>query len=113
MWPRDLELALGLWLWASPFVFRVPPEHGGVYARAFGCGAAVIALALACYVPRLRRAHLVTLGVGAWLAVHGRFLAETALQAFAQSEILTGLALGLFAFVPSRASEPPPAWRRG
>jgi hypothetical protein len=112
VWPRDLELALGLWLWTSPFVFRVPLGETEAFVQAFACGAAAIAFALASYHPRLRRAHLASLALGIWLAVHGRFGGAGEPAPHEQNEILVGLLIAMLAIVPSRASEPPAPWLR-
>jgi hypothetical protein len=111
MWARDLEFTLALWLAASPFVFRHPPEQPELWRTDFISAGLIALLSLASYAPRLRRAHLLELAVAAWLVGYGW---SSALEGHApanQNHITVGLLLGMLAIVPSHASAPPPRWR--
>lgn len=113
MWARNLELALGLWLALSPFVFAHPQDASFLWANDLGCAAALVVLALVSYWPRARRAHLAELVVAVWLVRVGWLRAwHGPATPASQNQILVGLLVALFAIVPCRASEPPPGWRR-
>lgn len=111
MWPRVVELMLGVWLTIAGLVFRGTPaieNYAWVDATA---GSLVILLSLVSFWRPLRRAHLGTLGVAVVLACYGYFSAPRPGPPAAQNEIATGLLLLLFAIIPSEASRPPDAWR--
>lgn len=112
MWARHMELALGLWLAIGPFVFRAD----GPFLRERLGAALIVALALACHAPRLRRAHLALLPVAGtliatgWLAGGGLADVPPPLD---QNAIVVGLLLAMLAIVPSAASVPPRARSAG
>jgi hypothetical protein len=112
MWPRAIEVTLGCWLLATPFVFRGTEGIGDFTTTAFASGAIVIsASALSVWRP-MRRAHFVTLLVALALAVHGYFSAARPGPPAAQNEIVIGLTLLLFAVLPGEPNELPVPWRR-
>jgi hypothetical protein len=110
MWARDLELSIGLWLGVSPFVFAHAADRAALWLNDFVCAAIVAALALACYWPPMQRAHWGELAVAAWLVGFGWVACLDAPTPAAQNHILVGLLLGMFAIVPTRASQPPEGW---
>lgn len=113
MWPRIVELMLGVWLTISPFVFRVPAERTAVRLVDYATGSLVVLVALLCYLPALRIAHVATLLAGLGLAVYGwSGTRGDAVDPVHQNHIITGLLLAVFAVVPTSASSPPPAFRR-
>jgi hypothetical protein len=111
-----MELMLGLWLAASPFVLRYGAHETGLWIHDFAVASAVVAIALAAHWKPLRRLHLLLLGVAGWLVGAGwwRTFEAGGLHPHAayQNWILVGLCLAMFAMVPSRASVPPEGWRR-
>lgn len=110
MWPRSIEVMLGVWLALSPWIFG----HFGrqpLTASDLLSGLAVVVLASASFFPRLRRAHFGILPVVAWLVGHGYFGYSHPIPPGAQNEILTGLTLLLVAIIPDEASKPPRKWR--
>lgn len=109
MWARLLEMVLGLWLVASTAVFA-DPGHGVVVLNLV-LGALVVLLAGLSFLPKLRSAHAGSVAVAVLLAAWGWASFPRPGPAAAQNQILTALLLGLVAFVPSQAGEPPPAWR--
>jgi len=111
MWARNLELAFGLWLALSPFVFGHPGEAALLWTNDLACAAVIVVLALASYARRWRRVHLGQLVVAAWLIGFGWVSAHETATPASQNHILVGLLLAMFAIVPSRASEPPLPWR--
>lgn len=112
MWPRVVELMLGVWLVISPFVFRGTPELDRYVANDIACGTLVIVASLFCFWHPARRAHLVTLAISVWLAGYGYFSAPRPGPPAAQNEIIVGLLLLLFAILPSEATRPPESWRK-
>jgi hypothetical protein len=102
---------LGCWLAVSPFVFRHAAAERWLWANDFACACAVVALALLSYWPPLRHAHLALGGVALWLMGFGYFAAPHPLAPALQNDLLIGLLLALFAFIPNEANLPPPAWR--
>lgn len=113
MWARGIEAMLGLWLVVSPFVFGHfgAPGLGRLVASDLVCGALVVLLAVLSFWRRTGRAHLAELAVAVWLIGFGRFAFDFPPPPGAQSELLVGLVLVLFAIVPHRAADPPARWR--
>lgn len=112
MWARVVEMMLGLWLLASPFVFRHGMEDALLWTVDLAAGTAVVAVALGSFhrrLPRLHLLHLVTcaalLGLG-WVGGGADPLAAH------RNWIVLSLLLLMVAVVPSRAHEPPRAWLR-
>jgi hypothetical protein len=103
---------IGCWLLMSPFIFRHSEGDWQFWATDFGCGFAVIVLALASYWSPLRHAHLMILVVAGWLVGFGRLHQGPPLPPALQNDILVGLTLALLALIPSQASEPPRTWQQ-
>lgn len=112
MWPRVVELMLGIWLAISPFVFRGTPEVREYAVNDAITGSLVVVVSLSCFWRPMRRAHLATLALGVWLAAFGYFSAERPGPPAAQNDIVVGLLLLVFAILPSEATLPPVPWRR-
>lgn len=112
MWPRVIELALGCWLVLSPFIFRGTATAGDYAINDVICGALAVILSLLSFWSPARRAHLVTLALGMWLALFGYFSAERPGPPAAQNDLVVGLLLVILAIIPTEASEPPVPWRR-
>lgn len=111
MFARLFELALALWLAASPWVLGALDEPS--LARASWIGAVLVALLSgAALIRRQGRLHLLLLAVGAALTVWGWAAFPRPGPAGAQNLIVVGLLLGLLAVVPTGALRPPQGWRR-
>lgn len=111
MWARNIELALGLWLALSPFIFSHPPGETGLWINDFTCAAIVVSLSVLTYWSPLRRAHLGELAVAVWLMALGWYTTRSGETPASQNHIVVGLLLAMFAIIPSRASLPPRGWR--
>lgn len=112
MWPRVVEMLLGVWLLLSPFIFgHWQAGDTGLYASDFACAAAVILLALLSFAPRLGHAHLLNIAVAIWLMAWGYLGGGHPAAPGCQNAILLGLILILLAIMPNEASQPPTAWR--
>lgn len=110
MWPRIVELMLGLWLAASPFIFGHDSSEPGYWCADFAAAMIVVVCSLLSYWEPTRHAHLGTVLVGLGLIGFG-FLVPAPAPAAAQNEIIVGLILAMLAIIPNEASEPPRQWR--
>ncbi len=98
---------LGLWLMASPFIFR----SSGSMVNEMLCGSLVLIFGFLSFWNRTRWAHFMILIVGLWLVISG-YAAGHPAPPQSQNEIIVGLVLGMFAIIPNRANEIPAAWRK-
>ncbi len=110
MWARVVEVMLGCWLAASPFIFRHSAEDRMLWFSDLLSALAVMVLALLSFWRPLRFAHLGIVAVGLWLIAAG-FLAPYPTPAAFQNDIVVGLLLLIFAIVPNDANQPPKPWR--
>jgi glycerol uptake facilitator-like aquaporin len=108
MWPRIVEMMLGFWLAASPFIFRHDPAHAALWYNDFVCAFLVVLLSLASFSESLRHSHFATVAVGLWLMGWG--YVSGAAPAF-QNDLITGLVLVMLAIIPNEATQPPRSWR--
>ncbi len=111
MWPRILEVLLGLWLVASPWILG-SGEGAGSRAVNWAAGALVVLLSASTFAERFRHAHVGNLALAVFLIAWGWTQAARPGPPWAQNLILVGLVLGLVAIVPTQASRPPRGWRR-
>lgn len=110
MWPRVVEIMLGVWLSLSPFIFRHPPDMALWWATDFVAASLVWVLATLSFWDRTRRAHLFILPVSVLLIAVAYVASEHPAPPALQNQIAVGLLLLMLAIIPSRASEPPRAW---
>lgn len=113
MWPRVIEISLGVWLAVSPFVFEYDLDGDRfLWWNGYLCAAAAIAAALVSFKPRLERAHAVTVAVGLWLVATGYLFVPFAAEVPPefQNFVMVGWLLVMFAVLPSRSDTPPRAW---
>jgi NAD(P)-dependent dehydrogenase (short-subunit alcohol dehydrogenase family) len=110
MWARTVEVMLGCWLAASPFILRHAAERTALWWNDLLCACAVIALALLSW-SRWQRAHLAIAAVALWLVGFGFVGSEHPVPPALQNDIVVGLLLMMMAIVPNEASLPPPDWR--
>lgn len=111
MWARIIEILLGVWLIASPFLFRQAETGMRGVVNDLICGVAVIILALLSFSRRFGWAHFPILLVAAWLMTTGYIAGHPAPPA-AQNLIITGILLAMFAIIPNRTNEMPESWQR-
>lgn len=111
MWPRVSEILIGCWLAASPWIFGYGSSSNGPVLTTFACAALTVLLAAASYFPRMERAHLGEIPVAAWLIAVAFLQADPPPAPSYQNFVCVGLLMLLFAIIPSRASQPPRAWR--
>jgi peptidoglycan/LPS O-acetylase OafA/YrhL len=112
MWPRITELFLAVWLVASQWIVPTPAgTEPFIRTNALTCAALIALFALLSFRAALEKAHLLTLVVALWLIVLAFLQPDPPPPAAYQNFAVTGLTLLLFAILPSRASDPPRAWR--
>lgn len=111
MWARYVEVVLGAWLLASPFVFG---HFGDRWSWSFTdliCGTILIGLALISLATTCRRAHLWAIALGFWLVLFGYLAGPTPNPPALQNDMVVGLAVLMMAIIPSDASAPPISWQ--
>lgn len=111
MWARVVEIMLGFWLMASPFIFRFSATDGGSSVNELSSGLLVAICGLLSFWHRTHWAHLLILAIALWLIVSG-FLAGHPAPPAAQNEIIVGILLGMLAIIPNRANELPTSWEK-
>jgi hypothetical protein len=110
MWARVVEVMLGFWLTASPFIFRYPAEETNFWVNDLSCGFGVIALALLSFTRRFRYGHVAIAAIAIWLLFYG-LSAAYPMPPASQNHILLGLLLLMFSIIPNEANLPPESWR--
>ena len=111
MWPRNIELMLGIWLWISPFVFAYAPEVRDPWVNAYLSGFLVVLFSCLAYWEPARYARFGTLLVGLWLTGNAYLGAPYPAPGALQNEFLTGILLAMFAIIPDDCAAPPRPWR--
>lgn len=110
MWPRTAEIMLGLWLMASPFIFRYPDDATALWWIALAGGLVIGTVSVLTFARALRRLHLLNIAFALALTAHGWLIHPGAPS---QNHIGVGLLLLMLAIIPSEASLPPVPWREG
>ena len=112
MWPRAVEMMLGAGLALTPFIFLHDSGTAEVWANALFCALLILLASGLSFWKRTRRAHLLNIAVALWLVGYGYVMAGAPPQPVFQASMITGLVLGLFAFIPPDANQPPLSWRK-
>lgn len=111
MWARVVEVMLACWLIISPFIFRIG-DDAWVWANCLISGSAMLIFSLISFAPsRLEKIHLANVLVAGWMIAVAFWQPDPPPTAPYQNFVVVGLLLMMFAIIPSRASEPPRAWR--
>lgn len=108
LWPRVIEAALAVWLALASWWLQAP-----AVLRVHDAAVAVVMLLVtsAAVVAPERRLNLYNVLVGFWLAAFALLWSRFEHPKAAQSELLVGLSLVMFAIIPSRAMGIPVKWR--
>ena len=112
MWPRVVEVMIGVWLAMSPFVFHRSFDHPPYWWNDFASSVLVMTFALLSFWHRTRHAHLLQIVMGLWLmgwAFANGFGSEP-VPPILQNDVMTGFTLLMFAILPNRASRPSASW---
>lgn len=107
MWPRVVEVMLGVWLVITPLVFRGTEDVERYALNAVVSGSVIITASLMAFWRRTGWMRLVTLAASCWLAGHGYLSAVRPGPPAAQNEIMIGLILLLFAMLPNHVNREP------
>ena len=111
MGARHAEFGFGLWMLVAPWLFGHAQDRPALLAHDLVVAALLLLVPLLCYHRALERLHLLLLPVAAWTIGFGWWHARTdPLPAF-QNHVLLGMCVLMTAIIPSRATEPPRAWR--
>lgn len=110
MWPRTVEVMLGLWLAASPFIFGHSAAEPRLWWNDLVCAALVMTISLASFWGRTRRAHLLNIAVALWLMGFAYFTFGDPPPPAAQNDFAVGILLLMLAIIPTPASVPPQSW---
>lgn len=111
MWPRVIEIGMGAWLMASPWIFGHADSSSSFYWKDLVCGGLVILFAVLSWWKPTAAAHYFTGGVAAWLGVHTWYFVERPGPPAAQNEITMAVFLITMFLLPNNASDPPATWR--
>jgi hypothetical protein len=111
MWPRYLELILGLWLIASPWVLP-HPEPPFRFLNEVVSGFAIVVLSIASFFRPTRWAHLVTGAVALWVGAAAYFFEPRPGPPGAQNDITVAFLLLMLCILPNEASQAPRPWRQ-
>jgi general stress protein CsbA len=98
MWPRFLNVALGIWLLMAPAVLGYVDAYAVNNDRMLGL-LIIAASVVSLWVPRAR---LVNVVLGSWLIIAPFVLGYFGGRAVV-NDIVVGIACAFFAFVPSRS----------
>jgi hypothetical protein len=112
MWPRVMEILLGLWLAASPLVLGYEEHPSWFWINDFLVAGAIIGVALVSFWPPLRRAYLLQIAIAMWLIGYGFLATAPPSPPAMQNAILVGMFLLMFGIIPNQASQPPRSWRK-
>jgi hypothetical protein len=112
MWARTVEVMLGFWLGASPFIFSHSPVEPRLWWNDLGSAFLIITISLFSFWSRTMRAHLLNILMALWLIGFGYFgFGGEPPPPAAQNDLTVGLILLMLAVIPSEATLPPKGWR--
>jgi hypothetical protein len=111
MWARTVEVMLGFWLAASPFIFDHSDDNVLLWWNDFLCAFLIIAFSLLSFWHRTSRMHLANIAIALWLMGFGYLGFSYPVPPAGQNTIMLGLILLMLAIIPSKATFPPKKWR--
>lgn len=109
MWPRIVEVMLGLWLVLSPLIFRLETRELALIANHLVYGAALVIAALLAL--RVRFLRVVTVAIGLWLIGYGYGAGGYPPAPGYLNLIVTGVLVGALGLIPTDCLEPTQSWR--
>ncbi len=111
MWPRAVEIVIGLWVLMSPWLLASNSSASTWHLNELICGLAIVLLSASSYLPGFSKAHLAEIPIGLWILISSYFGFAPIDTVQAQSNLLAALFLLNFAIIPSPANLPPYSWR--
>lgn len=109
MWPRIVEMMLGLWLVLSPLIFRLGPGDAALRVVDLACGAAVAVLSLVATRVRFLRLAILMIGVG--LIGYGYVAGWHPSPPGYKNLIFIGGLVSVLSLIPTDCLEPTRSWR--
>ena len=110
MWVRVLEFIIAGWLAVSPFIFHYPSQETFLWMNDFVCAFFVALFAILSFWDRLRKIHLLTIGVALWLWGLGYSTFPLIATPFQENSVAIALLLLMLAIVPSPSHRPSRSW---
>ncbi|MCL5279443.1 MAG: SPW repeat protein [Planctomycetes bacterium] len=109
MWPRIMEVMLGLWLVLSPLIFRLEPGDLALIVNHLVYGAATAVAALIAI--RVRFLRVVTIAIGLWLIGYGYVAGGYPGPGGYLNLIVIGVLLCALGLIPTDCLVPTHSWR--
>ncbi len=109
MWPRIVEVMLGLWLVLGPLIFRLESGDRALIVNHLVYGTALIVAALIAI--RVRFLRVVTLAIGLWLIGYGYVAGGYPPAPGYLNLIVTGVLIVALGLIPTDCLEPTHSWR--
>ncbi len=109
MWPRIVEVMLGLWLVLSPLIFRLGPGDLALTVNHLVYGTATVVAALIAL--RLRFLRVVTIAIGLWLIGYGYVAGGYPPPPGYLNLVVIGVLIGALGLIPTDCLQPTQSWR--
>jgi hypothetical protein len=109
MWPRIVEVMLGLWLVLSPLIFRLGSGDLALIVNHLVYGTALVIAALIALSVRFLR--VVTIAIGLWLIGYGYVAGGYPPASGYLNLIVIGILIGALGLIPTDCLEPTQSWR--
>ena len=107
MWPRTVEILVGVWLAVSPFVFGYTDEMAAWWTIDFLAATLIVGVGMVRFWRPMRRAKVVTLFVAGALAGYSYLALDHPSPPHAQNHLVVGILLLMMAMIPSPSERPP------
>lgn len=109
MWPRIVEVMLGLWLVLGPLIFRLESGEPALTANHLVYGTATVVAALIAI--RVRFLRVVTIAIGLWLIGYGYVAGGYPAPPGYLNLIVIGVLLCALGLIPTDCLQPTRSWR--
>jgi len=109
MWPRIVEVMLGLWLVLGPLIFRLEVSDLALIVNHLFYGAATVIVSLIAI--RVRFLRVVTIALGLWLIGYGYVVGGYPAAPGYLNLIVSGVLIGVLGLIPTDCLQPTQSWR--
>ena len=109
MWPRIVEVMLGLWLVLGPLIFRPESSDLALIVNHLVYGTATVVAALIAI--RVRFLRVVTIAIGLWLIGYGYVAGGYPAAPGYLNLIVTGVLVSALGLIPTDCLQPTQSWR--